>query len=140
MPPLDACELGAERIGHGIRCLEAPGLVACLRERQIPLEVCPTSNVCTRQVADIAAHPLPRLLEEGLYVTLNSDDPSMFNTTLNREYHTVAAQLGLGPDRLADLAAAGVRASFLSEVRKQAILPELASATPCRLPRSRLHR
>lgn len=90
-------ELGAERIGHGIRCLEDPDLIACLREKQIPLGVCPTSNVCTRQVAGIVAHPLPRLLDEGLYVTLNSDDPCMFNTTLNGKYRTVATQLGLGP-------------------------------------------
>jgi len=67
--------LRAERIGHGISCLDDPSLVAWLRERQVPLEVCPTSNVCTRQVPDLALHPLPRLLAEGLFVTLNSDDP-----------------------------------------------------------------
>ena len=78
--------LRAERIGHGISCLGDPALVARLRESQIPLEVCPTSNVCTRQVPGLAAHPLPRLLAEGLFVTLNSDDPPMFGTTLTEEY------------------------------------------------------
>ncbi|MFB9837315.1 adenosine deaminase [Actinoallomurus acaciae] len=126
-------ELRAERIGHGIRCVEDPELMAHLRETQLPLEVCPTSNVCTRQVPSIAAHPLPRLLEEGLYVTLNSDDPPMFNTTLTNEYRVAARDLGLGADGVAELARNGVRASFLPEDRKQAILAELdavRTATP----------
>ncbi|GLY81278.1 adenosine deaminase [Actinoallomurus iriomotensis] len=118
-------ELRAERIGHGIRCVEDPELMAHLRETQLPLEVCPTSNVCTRQVPSIAAHPLPRLLEEGLYVTLNSDDPPMFNTTLTNEYRVAARDLGLGADGVAELARNTVRASFLAENRKQAILDEL---------------
>ncbi|MDN3351938.1 adenosine deaminase [Actinomadura sp. DC4] len=122
--------LGAERIGHGIRCVEDPELMAYLRETQIPLEICPTSNVCTRQVPDIAAHPLPHLLEEGLYVTLNSDDPPMFGTTLTGEYRTVGHDLGFAPDRLADLARNGVRASFLPEERKTAILGEIDAVSP----------
>src|SRR5262249_50740191 len=69
--------LGAERIGHGIRALEDPSLVAELRARAIPLEVCVTSNVRTGVVPSIVMHPLPKLLEAGLTVTLNSDDPSM---------------------------------------------------------------
>src|SRR5256885_17239887 len=72
-----------------------PGLVTRLRESQIPLEVCPTSNVCTRQVPGLAEHPLPRLLAEGLFVTLNSDDPPMFGTTLTEEYRRAAP--GAGP-------------------------------------------
>jgi aminodeoxyfutalosine deaminase len=117
--------LGAERIGHGIRCVDDPELMAYLRDTQLPLEVCPTSNVCTRQVPDIAAHPLPRLLEEGLYVTLNSDDPPMFGTTLTNEYRTAAVDLGLGAAGVADLARNTVRASFLDEGRKETILAEL---------------
>jgi aminodeoxyfutalosine deaminase len=116
--------LGAERIGHGISCLQDPALVAYLRETQIPLEVCPTSNVCTGQVGDLAAHPLPRLLDEGLYVTLNSDDPAMFGTTLTNEYRVAARTLGLTRDQLATLAANGIRASYLSDAEKQAILAE----------------
>jgi len=122
--------LSAERIGHGIRCVEDPELMAYLRETQLPLEVCPTSNVCTRQVPDIASHPLPRLLDEGLYVTLNSDDPPMFGTTLTGEYRTVAHDLGFGPDRLADLARNGVRASYLPEGRKTEILAEIDAVSP----------
>ncbi len=122
--------LGAERIGHGIRCLDDPELVAYLRETQIPLEVCPTSNVCTRQVAHISEHPLPRLLEEGLYVTLNSDDPPMFGTTLTNEYRTAAADLGLGKDGLTELARNAVNASFLDEEGKKAILAEIDQMQP----------
>jgi aminodeoxyfutalosine deaminase len=117
--------LRAERIGHGISCLADPALVAYLRETQIPLEVCPTSNVCTKQVPDLASHPLPRLLAEGLFVTLNSDDPPMFGTSLTQEYQRAAAELGLSRDQLADLARNGVRASFLDAVAKQALLAEI---------------
>src|SRR6202042_2245526 len=94
-------------------------------ESQIPLEVCPTSNVCTRQVPDLAAHPLPRLLAEGLFVTLNSDDPPMFGTTLTEEYRRAASALGLDRAQLAALAANGVRASFLDPESKQALIQEI---------------
>lgn len=117
--------LQAERIGHGLNCLDDPALVAHLRETQIPLEVCPTSNVCTKQVADIASHPLPRMLEEGLYVTLNSDDPPMFGTTLTNEYRVAATGLGLDAAALAELARNGVRASFLAEDRKRDLIAEI---------------
>jgi adenosine deaminase len=116
--------LHAERIGHGISCMDDPALVARLRESQIPLEVCPTSNACTRQVPGLAAHPLPRMLEEGLFVTLNSDDPPMFGTTLTEEYRR-ASVLGLSRAQLAGLAANGVRASFLDAAAKQALLAEI---------------
>ena len=76
--------LDATRIGHGVRCLEDPALVEHLRARQIPLEVCPSSNVCLGVAPSMAAHPLPQLLAAGLCVTINSDDPPMFNTTLTR--------------------------------------------------------
>lgn len=117
--------LHAERIGHGIGCMGDPALVARLRESQIPLEVCPTSNVCTRQVPGLAAHPLPRLLAEGLFVTLNSDDPPMFGTTLTEEYRRAASVLGLSRAQLAGLAANGVRASFLDAAAKQTLLAEI---------------
>lgn len=116
---------GAERIGHGINCLADPRLVAHLRETQLPLDVCPTSNVCTGQVPDLAAHPLPRMLEEGLYVTLNSDDPPMFATTLADEYRAAARTFGLGVQELAQLARNAVNASYMGEGRKQELLKEI---------------
>jgi aminodeoxyfutalosine deaminase len=88
--------------------------------------VCPTSNVCTRQVPDLASHPLPRLLAEGLFVTLNSDDPPMFGTSLTQEYRKAASVLGLSRGQLASLAANGVRASLLDPEAKQALVDEIA--------------
>jgi aminodeoxyfutalosine deaminase len=117
--------LGAERIGHGIACLDDPRLVAHLRETQLPLDVCPTSNVCTGQVGRIEDHPLPRMLAEGLFVTLNSDDPPMFATTLSDEYRVAARVFGFGVQELARLAGNGVRASYLPAERKQALLDEI---------------
>ncbi len=107
--------LGAQRIGHGVRCLEDAELVAELRNRQIPLEVCPTSNVCLGVAASIAEHPLPRLLEAGLYVTINSDDPPMFNTTLTDEYLKIADTFGFGVETIERLVINAVRASLLPE-------------------------
>jgi aminodeoxyfutalosine deaminase len=114
--------LGAERIGHGVRCLEDPELVAELRRRRVPLEVCPTSNVRTGVVADLAVHPLPRLIEEGLVVTLNSDDPPMFGTSLRNEYIAAARTLGLGPAGLRELTRNAARAAFLPQAEAQALV------------------
>ncbi|GIH99854.1 adenosine deaminase [Planobispora takensis] len=117
--------LGAERVGHGISCLDDPRLVAHLRERRIPLDVCPTSNVRTGQVARIEDHPLPRLLREGLFVTLNSDDPPMFATTLTDEYRVAADVFGLDRTALAALARNAVTASYLGPGAKRELLAEI---------------
>ncbi len=118
-------DLGAERLGHGISAIEDPELLEFLAERQLALEVCPTSNVRTRAVARIEEHPLPRLVEAGLLVTINSDDPPMFGTTLNDEYAVAARLLGLGPQGVAALARTAVTASFLDPVSKQRIAGEI---------------
>ncbi|MEU3270694.1 adenosine deaminase [Saccharomonospora sp. NPDC006951] len=120
-------DLGAERIGHGTSSAADPALLAYLAEHRIPLEVCPTSNVRTRQVESVAAHPVRRLLDHGVLVTLNTDDPPMFGATLNGEYLTVAETLGLGRAELVALAGNAVRASFLQDTRKEALLAEIAS-------------
>ncbi|HEY6495317.1 MAG TPA: adenosine deaminase [Trebonia sp.] len=119
--------LRAQRIGHGIRSLDDPALVAHLAERQLPVDVSPTSNVCTRCVPSIAEHPLRRMTEAGLFVTLNSDDPPMFGTSLSNEYLVAGRDLGFSPAELAGLAANGVRASFLAEAEKEALLAEIAA-------------
>ncbi|MGB8960656.1 MAG: adenosine deaminase [Pseudonocardiaceae bacterium] len=116
--------LGAERIGHGIRCLDDPALVKYLRDTQLPLDVCPTSNWRTGAVSPDRPHPLPALLDAGLMVTLNSDDPPMFGTDLTNEYR-VAYGLGLTPADLADLARNAVRASFMDHQSKAAVLAEI---------------
>lgn len=117
--------LGAERIGHGTSCLEDPRLTARLRETQIPLEVCPTSNLRTGQVASLDEHPLPRMLEEGLFVTLNSDDPPMFDTTLTGEYRVAAEVFGLGRADLAALARNAVAASSLDDAGRREVTAEI---------------
>lgn len=110
--------LHATRIGHGVRCLEDPKLVKFLREKQIPLDVSPTSNVCLGVVPSFAAHPLPKLIEEGLYVTLNSDDPPMFNTTLTDEYLKVVETFDFDRDMIERLVLNGVNASVLPELQR----------------------
>jgi adenosine deaminase/aminodeoxyfutalosine deaminase len=117
--------LGAERIGHGIAAARDPRLLEHLAERGIPLEVCPTSNVCTRSVPSLAEHPLPALAAAGVPVTVNSDDPPMFATTLNHEYAVAAELLGLDAGGVAELARAGVRASFLDEAGRRRIIDEI---------------
>ncbi|MER5701581.1 adenosine deaminase [Micromonospora sp. NPDC002296] len=126
-------DLGAERIGHGISAAQDPKLLAHLAERRIALEVCPTSNLRTRAVASLDEHPLPRLVEAGVLVTINSDDPPMFGTTLDDEYAVAARLLGLGPEGVAALATDAVTAAFLEPGEKSRLTAEidgyLAAAT-----------
>jgi aminodeoxyfutalosine deaminase len=117
--------LGAERIGHGTTAVEDPRLVAHLAETGIPLEVCPSSNVATRAVAAIADHPIVAFRDAGVIVTVNSDDPPMFGTSLNREYEIAADLLGLDEAGVADLARTAVRASFAEEPVKKTLLAEI---------------
>jgi adenosine deaminase len=117
--------LGAERIGHGIAAVRDPQLMAHLREHDIALEVCPTSNVCTRSVPSLAEHPLPALVAAGVPVTVNSDDPPMFSTTLNRECQVAADLLGLDEQGVAELARQAVRYSFLAPAAKSAVRAEI---------------
>ena len=118
-------ELGAQRIGNGIAAARDPELMAYLVDHGIALEVCPTSNVCTRAVADLASHPLPDLIRAGVTVTVNSDDPGMFSTSLNREYALVHETIGLSLDDLTELDRAAVRVSFCSADVRQRLLAEI---------------
>ncbi len=118
-------ELDAERVGHGIRILEDSGLVAEVRDRGVALDVCPTSNVMTRVVASIEAHPLPHMLAAGLRITLNSDDPAMFSSPLAGEYELARRVFGLDDEALADLARSSVHASFADELVKSRLITEI---------------
>src|SRR5581483_3045571 len=113
--------LHAERIGHGVRCIKDPALVEYVLEHQIPLEVCPTCNLCFDLFPDLARHPIQKLLDAGLYVTLNSDDPPMFNTTLTDEYLKCAATFGWDTARCETLSLNALRASFLPAERKASL-------------------
>jgi aminodeoxyfutalosine deaminase len=117
--------LGAERIGHGIAAAQDPALLAALAERRIPLEVCPSSNVATRAVDRIEEHPIKAIADAGVIVTVNSDDPPMFGTTLNREYAIAAGLLDLDRAGVAELSRTAVRASFAPDDVKTRILAEI---------------
>jgi aminodeoxyfutalosine deaminase len=104
--------LHAERIGHGTSAAQDPALLAHLAETGIPLEVCPSSNIATRAVATLEEHPIRAFRDAGVTVTVNSDDPPMFGTTLNREYEIAAQLLDLDQAGLAELARTAVRASY----------------------------
>jgi len=117
--------LGAERIGHGVRSVEDPALVAYLAEHRIPLDVCPLSNVRLGVAESLERHPLPRLLDAGVTVTLNSDDPSLFNTSLSEDYATLVEPFGLSVAQIDEIVLNGFRSSFLPPARKQALVAEM---------------
>lgn len=114
--------LGAERIGHGVRAVEDPLLLAYLRDHQIPLEVNPTSNVCLKVYLSLAHHPFPHLWRMGLYLTVNSDDPPLFNTTLTDEYLRLAQTFHLGWEDIKRLVLNAARAAFLPPDERQALV------------------
>jgi aminodeoxyfutalosine deaminase len=116
------------RIGHGVRAVEDPGLVEHLAETGIPLEVCPTSNVRTRVFPSLEAHAIGSLMDAGVVVTINTDDPPMFDTTLDDEYRRVAAAFDLDVAALAGLVANGIHASFLPEASKRPLLDAVDTA------------
>ncbi|MCK2240329.1 MULTISPECIES: adenosine deaminase [unclassified Crossiella] len=122
-------DLGAVRIGHGIHSVQDPELVAYLAEHRIPLEISPHSNLRTREVLDLADHPLPKLLAAGVPVVLNTDDPGMFDTDLNREYLAAHEKMGLTAKQLVEIARTGVEVSFAGAATKARLLAELDSVT-----------
>lgn len=111
----------AERIGHGVRAVEDPGLIEELRAVRIPLEVCPTSNTCLGVAPDLPSHPFDRLYRAGVHLSINSDDPVFFNTNLTREYLLLHQTFGYTPAELAGLALAALRCSFLPEPERAAL-------------------
>jgi adenosine deaminase len=111
----DALEFNPPRVGHGFRSAEDATLMRTLRDRAIALEVCPTSNVCTGNIDDLGMHPLRRLWSAGVPVTLNTDDPQMFNTTLTEEYRIAALRFGFTVEELAEISLNAVRFALMHE-------------------------
>ncbi|MGX1851322.1 adenosine deaminase [Streptomyces sp. NBC_01456] len=122
-------ELRAERIGHGTSAPQDPALLAHLAEHRIPLEVCPTSNIATRAVRTLDEHPLKEMVDAGVPVTINSDDPPMFGTDLNTEYGVAARLLGLDATGVAGLAKNAVEASFMDTTAKARLSAEIDAYT-----------
>jgi adenosine deaminase len=121
-------QLHVERIDHGVRCLEDEVLVTRLATERIPLTVCPLSNVRLKVVADLARHPLPAMLERGLLVTVNSDDPAYFGGYVDDNFAAIRDGLGLGAADLVTLARNSIEASFLDEAPKSSLLAQVDAA------------
>jgi aminodeoxyfutalosine deaminase len=107
-----ALRLGAERIGHGIRSADDPQLLRHLRDNNIPLEICISSNVATGAVRSLADHPVRRIYDAGVPIILNTDDPGVFRCTLNGEFDLAARQFGFSDAELRGIAENGFRYAF----------------------------
>ena len=127
-----ALNLKAERIGHGLTAEHDPELVEKLAQRQIPIEISVTSNLRTGCCADVSKHPVRRYFDQGLMITLNTDDPAMFGTSLNAEYQLVQDTFGFTGDHLRELARNSFEASFLPAEKKIQFLDLLDAASPAR--------
>ncbi len=112
-------KLRVERVGHGVRAGEDPQLVSYLRERQIPLEMCVTSNVRTGVCTSAETHPIGQYFREGLMVTVNSDDPTMFDTSITQEYLLLVQRLGFSAHDLRPVSINGIKASFMADEEKE---------------------
>jgi aminodeoxyfutalosine deaminase len=113
-----ALNIGAERIGHGLSVTRDSELVEVLARKQVPLEVCLSSNVHTGVCANLAEHPLKSMFDNGLMVTLNTDDPEMFQTSLSHEYELAQKEFAFSDDHLRELARNSFEASFLPAARR----------------------
>lgn len=122
--------LGVERVDHGVRSLEDDSLVDRLTRDRVPLTVCPLSNVALRVVDRVVDHPLPGMMEKGLLVSVNSDDPAYFGGYVGENYWALADDLGFGEQRLAMLAANSIESSFLDESEKGRLLAEIEAVEP----------
>ena len=118
--------LGVARIDHGNRSLEDAALVGRLARDQVPLTVCPLSNVRLRLVDDLVHHPLRRMLDKGLIVTVNSDDPAYFGGYVNQNYVAVSEALGLRREEIATIVRNGINASLLTMAEKEEALADVA--------------
>jgi len=127
-----ALNLGAERIGHGLTAHQDPELIEELAQRQVPIEICLTSNLKTGCCLQLHDHPVRKYFDQGLMITLNSDDPAMFGTTLNREYQLAQSEFGFTDEHLRELARNSFEASFLPAEKKVLFLDKLDSLTAAR--------
>jgi len=113
----DALEIGAERIGHGIRSVHDETLLAQLRDRNIPLEICISSNVRTGAVPSVAQHPVRKLFDAGVPIILNTDDPALFECTLDSEYGLAQRVFGFTSEELSAIAASSLKYAFSAAVK-----------------------
>jgi len=120
-----ALNIGAERIGHGLSIMRDPELVEVLAQKQVPVEVCISSNLRTGVCPKVSAHPVKTMFDHGLMLTLNTDDPEMFQTSLSREYELARKEFGFAEDQLRELARNSFEASFLPPAKKLEFLQRI---------------
>ena len=111
-------KLGAERIGHGVQSIHNKDVLALLKTRQVPLELCPTSNWLTKAVGSFPQHPLKKFLNAGVLVTINSDDPSLFDTSLSQEYEICIEHLGFSLEAIKKTILTAYEYSFIKKEQK----------------------
>jgi aminodeoxyfutalosine deaminase len=120
-----ALNMGVERIGHGLSIARDRELIEVLAHKQVPIEVCLSSNVRTGACPELREHPVKKLFDEGLMITLNTDDPSMFQTSLGKEYALAQQEFGFTEDQLRELARNSIEASFLPVEKKLPFLQKV---------------
>jgi adenosine deaminase len=130
----DALDLGAKRIGHGVRLQEDPAVFERVRREGVPLEICVTSNVQTQAVKGYASHPAKRYLEEGIRVTLNTDDPGVSAVDMNHEIEVAVEKLGFSPAQIRQAVLNGVDSLFLPAADKAAIRQDYEKELSAKLP------
>ncbi|KAB2866267.1 MAG: hypothetical protein F9K43_16085 [Bauldia sp.] len=128
LPPAALDHLGVTRIGHGVRAIEDAALVRRIADERIVLELCPSSNVALGLYPSLAAHPFRRLMEKGVRVTINSDDPPYFRTSLGKEYDALAAAQGLDAADLAGATRTAIEAAFVDEGTRARLLARIGKA------------
>jgi adenosine deaminase len=112
-------DLGVERIGHGVRAIEDPDLIELLKESQIPLEICVISNLKTKVFPSIKSHPVKYFMEQGLHITINSDDPAMFETSITGEFLSLYDTIGISLSDIKMLTENAINAAFITESEKR---------------------
>jgi aminodeoxyfutalosine deaminase len=120
-----ALNIGAERIGHGLAAAQDPELLEVMAEKQVPIEICISSNLRTGACPELAEHPVRKFFDQGLMVTLNTDDPAMFQTSLTKEYELAQQEFAFSDEHLRELARNSFEASFLPVEKKLRFLQKI---------------
>ncbi len=120
-----ALNIGAERIGHGLSAASDPELMEVMAQKQVPVEMCITSNLRTGACTELQEHPVRKFFDEGLMVTLSTDDPAMFQTSLNKEYEIAQQEFSFTEDHLRELARNSIEASFLPVEKKLRFMQQI---------------
>jgi adenosine deaminase/aminodeoxyfutalosine deaminase len=120
-----AINIGAERIGHGLSAASDPELMEVMAQKQVPVEICITSNLRTGACKDMQEHPVKKFFDEGLMITLSTDDPAMFQTSLNKEFEIAQQEFGFSEEHLRELARNSIEASFLPVEKKLRFMQQI---------------